>query len=51
MPKETPEAVAHAKNQIDSYTDQQLLDEVRKFFNDNDIECPPMEFSDLKPYL
>jgi len=28
-----------------------LVDSVRKYFDDNNIDCPPMDFSDPEPYI
>lgn len=63
MPQETPEAIEWALTQsvyyeyadiyvkVTSNTPQELVDKVRQYFNEHEIEYTSFSYDDLKPYL
>lgn len=50
MPIETKQAVDWALQQVENYN-YELVDKVREYFNDNNIEYTTFSFDDLTPYL
>ncbi len=51
MPKETPQAVEWAMNQMQDTDTHTLVDKVREYFNDNNIVYDTFSYDDLAPYL
>lgn len=52
MPEETQAAVDWAVSQLDEgYDHGDLVDKVREYFNENDIEYSTFSYADLAPYL
>lgn len=62
MPPETKQAIEWALNQTFDYgdgdiiqvskeTSHELVDKVREYFNDNNIDYGTFSYEDLKPYL
>ena len=52
MPGETINAVNWAlDNDVELEYKNGLVDKVREYFNGNQIECEPMSYDDLVPYL
>lgn len=55
MPKQTKDAIHWALEQKDYFGNKislnELVDYVRKYFNENGVEYKTFSFADLKPYL
>ena len=51
MPEETKQAIEWALTQLDEIHNSDLVDKVREYFNNNEIEYETFSFDDLIPFL
>ena len=51
MPEETKQAIEWALTQLDEIHNSDLVDKVREYFNNNEIEYETFAFDDLIPFL
>ena len=51
MPEETKQAIEWALTQLDEIQNSDLVDKVREYFNNNEIEYETFSFDDLIPFL